>query len=121
MNRAIRMAALAAIPFLVCLAQNAPRPAAWVEPNKAEPGNTHYRTFDSRLAKGEVSYQIYLPPDYETDTTRRYPVVYWLHGLNGDQRGGMPFVRQLDSFIRSGKSAGHDRSAGKRHAQQLLQ
>jgi S-formylglutathione hydrolase FrmB len=33
----------------------------------------------------EVS--IYLPPSYETDRTRRYPVVYLLHGYTGTDRG----------------------------------
>lgn len=92
------------MPVLVCFGQNAPRPAAWAEPNRAELAGTHHRTFQSSLAKSEVSYQIYLPPDYEAGAPRRYPVVYWLHGLNGDRRGGMPFVRHLDAFIRDGKA-----------------
>ncbi|HEY9429536.1 MAG TPA: alpha/beta hydrolase-fold protein, partial [Gemmatimonadaceae bacterium] len=28
-------------------------------------------------------YLVYLPPSYGTDTTRRYPVAYYLHGLYG--------------------------------------
>lgn len=90
--------------MLVCFGQNAPRSASWAEPNRAEPAGTHYRTFQSSLAKSEVSYQIYLPPDYEAGAPRRYPVVYWLHGLNGDQRGGMLFVRHLDAFVRDAKA-----------------
>ena len=31
---------------------------------------------------------IYLPPDYETNATRRYPVVYFLHGYGGNPRAG---------------------------------
>ena len=28
---------------------------------------------------------IYLPPSYDRDTTRRFPVAYYLHGLSGDE------------------------------------
>ena len=67
--------------------QNAQRkfpsqPAAWVDPIKAEPPGTHYKTFPSKLAAAsqlaspEVSYLIYLPPGYASDSAKRYPVVY---------------------------------------------
>ena len=74
----------------------------WLDPNRSEPEGTHYRTFPSKLAGGEVSYLIYLPPDYETDATRRYPVVYWLHGYGGSMRAGVSFVNPLDAAIRAG-------------------
>lgn len=76
----------------------------WLEPNHSEPAGTHYRTFRSRLAGGEVSYLIYLPPDYEANTTSRYPVIYWLHGYGGNQRAGAVFVTPLDAAIRGGKA-----------------
>jgi alpha-L-fucosidase len=81
-----------------------PKPASWLDPDKKEPEGTHYRTFASRLAGGDVSYLIYLPPDYENNTSRRYPVVYWLHGYNGAQVGGAGFVAQLNANIRAGKA-----------------
>ncbi len=56
--------------------------------------------FSSRLAKSEVSYLVYFPPDYETATSRRYPVIYWLHGLGGTPRTGAKFVEPLDAAIR---------------------
>jgi endo-1,4-beta-xylanase len=93
------------LPFLLLLAQ-APvqiRPAYWLDPDRSEPAGTHYKTFQSKLANSEVSYLIYLPPDYETNPTRRYPVMYWLHGLNGGPSAGSFYVRQLDTAIREGK------------------
>jgi endo-1,4-beta-xylanase len=78
--------------------------ASWLDPDRSEPAGTHFRTFKSQLAKSEVSYLLYLPPDYETAANRRYPVVYWLHGLHGDYRRGTPFVEQLDANIRAGKA-----------------
>jgi enterochelin esterase-like enzyme len=77
---------------------------SWADPNHSEPAGTHYRTFQSQLAASEVSYLIYLPPDYETNPSRRYPVVYWLHGYGGNPRAGAIFVTPLDAAIRAGKS-----------------
>ena len=91
-----------------CYAQpaaKAPRPpAAWLDPDKTEPEGTHYATFTSRLASSEVSYLIYFPPGYESSAPRRYPVVYWLHGMGGTQRSGARFVAPLDPAIRAGKA-----------------
>ena len=78
-------------------------PAAWLDPDKSEPGGTHYKTFNSKLAGGEVSYLIYLPPSYETDSSKRFPVVYWLHGLNGNQRAGATFIAQMVPVAAAGK------------------
>jgi enterochelin esterase-like enzyme len=100
------MTALAFAPAILALAQQpmAIRPAHWLDPDKSEPAGTHYATFSSRLAGGEVSYLVYLPPTYQSEPAQRYPSVYWLHGLNGDQRSGLPFVEQLDAAIRAGKA-----------------
>lgn len=37
----------------------------------------------SKLMKREMSYSVYLPPDYHT-STRSYPVLYLFHGMTGD-------------------------------------
>ena len=78
--------------------------SAWLDPNRSEPAGLHYRTFKSHLAGSEVSYLVYLPPDYETSTTRRYPVVYWLHGFEGNTRAGAVFVKPLDVAIHAGQA-----------------
>ena len=31
----------------------------------------------------DLSLDIYLPPDYEKKSKKRYPVLYWLHGYSG--------------------------------------
>src|SRR5436190_4716246 len=56
------------------------REPTWLMPPVEGP-NLHYKTFDSKTMGEKVSYLIYLPPDYETTTDKRYPVVYWLHGI----------------------------------------
>jgi endo-1,4-beta-xylanase len=83
--------------------QQRPR-AEWLDPDRSEPAGTRYRTFSSQRAGGEVSYLVSLPPDYETQTTRRYPVVYWLHGFGGNMRAGAGFVKLLDAAIRAGQA-----------------
>jgi endo-1,4-beta-xylanase len=80
------------------------KPATWLDPNRSEPAGTHYRTFASQIVGGEVSYLVYLPPDYDTNLTKRYPVVYWLHGYGGNIRAGAVFVKPLDEQIRAGKA-----------------
>ena len=80
------------------------QPAAWLDPDKSEPMGTHYRTFTSKLVGGEVSYLIYLPPSYETEQAKRFPVAYWLHGLNGNQRGGVTFLAQAAAAAKAGKA-----------------
>jgi enterochelin esterase-like enzyme len=74
----------------------------WVDPNRNEPNGTKYRTFASKVLGGDVSYLVYLPPDYDKES-KRYPVIYWLHGLGGNQRGGAQlFVPHVDTAIRKG-------------------
>lgn len=50
-------------------------------------------------------YRVWLPPGYAGDTTTRYPVAFYLHGLYGDetnwsQQGGL--AATLDSMARAG-------------------
>ena len=81
-----------------------PKSTGWVETSKEEPAGTHYRTFRSDAAGTEVSYLVYFPPGYNDDKDRRYPVIYWLHGMTRDQREGADFVRRLDRAIRAGEA-----------------
>jgi enterochelin esterase-like enzyme len=80
-----------------------PVPAAvWVDPNRAGPNGTKYETFTSKVLGADVSYLAYLPPGYDGGT-RRYPVIYWLHGLGGNQRAGASgFVPHVARAIRQG-------------------
>ena len=52
-------------------------------PKKPQPGVVH-KGYHSKAMDKEIGYNIYLPPDYET-STKRYPVVYWLHGRNNTE------------------------------------
>jgi len=66
--------------------------------------NLHYKTFDSKTAAEKVSYLIYLPPEYETAMYKRYPVVYWLHGIGGSQEGVPAMAQRLTKAITENKT-----------------
>ena len=76
--------------------------AAWLDPERGAPNGTEYRTFRSAVLGREVSYLVWLPPSY-SQGTKRYPVIYWLHGMGGNQRGGATqFVPQVAAAIKDG-------------------
>ncbi|MCE9557846.1 MAG: esterase family protein [Armatimonadetes bacterium] len=60
-------------------------------------------TISSKVAKAEVSYHIYTPKAYDSDQTRRFPVIYWLHGSGGGLPGIKPVSEFFDSAIEAGK------------------
>jgi enterochelin esterase-like enzyme len=68
-------AAAAAAAVAVVLAER-----GGARPSSALRGTIADSTFVSRALGGKVGYSIYLPPDYTT-SGKRYPVVYFLHGL----------------------------------------
>lgn len=74
----------------------------WVETSRLNAPGTRYQTFHSRTVAGPVSFLLHTPPSYESAPLRRYPVVYWLHGLQGDQRQGSGFVKRLLAAYESG-------------------
>jgi len=91
---------------LVCAADNSDRSdrnakTKWV--NEPKPGSlpertTHHRFFSKALNQ-DAGYCIYLPPGYETDTARRYPVVYNLHGAGGNELHSFIDVKALHEGI----------------------
>src|SRR5262245_6589010 len=70
------------------------------------PGSrVQYKTYQSASLNRELRYGIYLPPSYEK-STRKYPVLYFLHGLNENEmrwstRGETDLM--LDRMIADGK------------------
>lgn len=47
--------------------------------------HVEYKTFPSKVLKREVRYGLYLPPSYNGSPAKKYPVVYFLHGLFEDE------------------------------------
>jgi S-formylglutathione hydrolase FrmB len=63
------------------IAQRGPAP-----PEAIRAGSrVQYKTYASALLNRELRYGIYLPPSYEMSGTRRYPVLYFLHGLGENE------------------------------------
>jgi putative tributyrin esterase len=62
----------------------------------------------SVILRREVSYCALLPPSYGTSKSRRYPVLYYLHGLGDNQQmflraGGLNLVEDLSEHSRIGE------------------
>src|SRR5882724_6082479 len=54
---------------------------------QATPGNgVEYGSLQSASLGKELKFAVQFPPSYERDTKRRYPVLYFLHGMNGNER-----------------------------------
>jgi enterochelin esterase-like enzyme len=68
------------------------------KPGRVEPG-----VLDS--FKPAQQFLVYLPPCYDEETSRRYPVLYLLHGqtYTDDQWVRLGAVRVMDSLIQSGE------------------
>ena len=77
----------------------------WVDPITDAPAGTQYGLYPTpaRGADTQGSYLIYLPPGYERDHTRRFPVIYWLHGGFGNARQGEWAVRNYAAAMQAGQ------------------
>ncbi|MDR0420952.1 MAG: esterase family protein [Prevotellaceae bacterium] len=70
----------------------------------------HGKVFDDKIFKSailerDVNYTIYLPPDYDI-SSRKYPVLFLLHGYSDDHTGWMHYGemnRIADELINDGK------------------
>src|SRR4029079_14452636 len=64
------------------------------------------KTFQSKLLNREIRYGLYLPPSYASSPTKKYPVLYFLHGLNENEMRwstrGLTDLK-LDKLIADGK------------------
>ncbi len=58
----------------------------------AETGRAECLSIQSKILGKAVPYCTLLPPGYDTGNTRRYPILYFLHGLGDNEQ----------SFVRSG-------------------
>ncbi|MBI3896621.1 MAG: hypothetical protein HY313_11895 [Acidobacteria bacterium] len=68
-------------------------------------GRAECRIIQSRILERSARYCVLLPPSYDTEKSRRYPVLYHLHGLGDNERslirfGGWELVEQLQESKR---------------------
>ena len=67
-------------------------PLAFAAPARAATGRAECRSIHSQILDADIPYCVLLPPSYDHDDTRRYPVLYFLHGLGDNEQ----------MFVRSG-------------------
>jgi len=100
-------AAAGVLTLIGCLAGglapcSAEDPERWVNPpGKPVPGVQH-KTFHSRSMNCDVGYNISLPPEY-TQSDRRFPVVYLLHGWNSNESTAVWTAQTFDQAIKQKK------------------
>lgn len=78
---------LAAFADSSVLAQRGGPPRRIANPETIKlPGGARveFKSFQSPSLGKALSYSVFLPPSYDHQPERRYPVVYFLHGLNND-------------------------------------
>ena len=80
-------------------AAETPAEGAVFSPSRAESA-----FFESGRLQREMPYLVYLPPGYDSEPQRRYPVLYMLHGMGGtySEWYGYGLFEQADRMIREG-------------------
>ena len=89
-----------------------------VAPPAHAQGRAECSTINSTVLARAVRYCAFLPPSFDQDKTRHYPVLYYLHGLGDNEQsllnfGGWDIVEQLRSsgkigeFVILAPSGGH--------------
>ncbi|MFM9959391.1 MAG: alpha/beta hydrolase-fold protein [Phycisphaerales bacterium] len=76
--------------------------AQWVTPAVNVP-RVQQRLFQSVSAGTTVSYHVYTPPAYDQQPQRRFPVLYWLHGLGSVLTGIGPLTSWFSQAMAQGK------------------
>lgn len=86
-----------------------PEAAAYYTYDKSVPhGQVRECHYYSSVAKKERRCFVYTPADYDTNVSKRYPVLYLQHGMGEDERGWSQqgkMANILDNQIASGKCA----------------
>ena len=82
---------LATLLLLIALSHASPSFAA---------GRTECRTLPSKILAHPVSYCAFLPPSYDLDPMRKFPILYFLHGLGENSQtllnaGGWNLIENL--------------------------
>lgn len=78
---------------------------SWNNPGIANPPpNIQHFSFFSSSMQTQVGYTVYLPPSY-SNSTQPYPVIYFLHGMQGNEwnyHNSANNVNSLPNLIQSG-------------------
>ena len=101
MNRRLILAMLMGAPlFTTTTSVDAQTPdlsfplPTWSNPPTESVSGVEHGTFQSAAVGQAVGYNILLPPAYASDL-RKYPVVYFLHGLNGNENSATRLIAPI--------------------------
>jgi len=70
------------------------KPVIWNNDEFEDKNGVSHHSFFSEAMDREVGYTLYLPENYK-DETKRYPVVYFLHGAGGNENADGPAFSQI--------------------------
>ena len=77
----------------------------WNDPRDLGIPGLQHGTIESASMRRTVGFNIYLPPQYEKEPDRRFPVVYFLHGTTGTESSDAGLAKRVDEAISSGRIA----------------
>jgi enterochelin esterase-like enzyme len=66
---------------------------SWNNPPRRADAAVQHGTFQSRALKTEVGFNICLPPEYKANNTQRFPVIYYLHGYEGNESSYLEYAK----------------------------
>jgi hypothetical protein len=61
------------------------RNVKWVNPDIKEMDGLSHHVLQSKALDREVGYTVWTPAEYDRKTTKRYPALYFLHGMGGNE------------------------------------
>lgn len=88
----------------LCAAED-PETWKWNDPKELKIPGLRHETIESASMKRTVGYCIYLPPQYEKEPERRFPVVFFLHGAGGTESSDAGFARLVHAEVTGGTIA----------------
>jgi S-formylglutathione hydrolase FrmB len=82
----VTLVAITALAFAFNAKTSARQQPAPAKPPAATDGSrVDYSALQSPALGRELKFAIQLPPSYDKDTKRKFPVLYFLHGMNGNE------------------------------------
>jgi len=95
-----RLASIAIAVSLLC--SHASANENWNNPPKEKIAGLDHGTFRSASMNVDVGFNIYLPGQYAKQNQQRFPVIYYLHGIKGNESSYLDYARLLEQAIKSG-------------------
>jgi S-formylglutathione hydrolase FrmB len=75
----------------------------WNDPQDLKIPGLRHGTIESESMKRTVGYNVYLPPQYEKEPERRFPVVYFLHGSGGTESSDAGLAHTVHAEVVAGR------------------